>query len=282
MQELPQAIFGANTKDIHVYPYSGDSPMSRNRVALQHNVISFIVQGHKRVNLAGSSIEANEEENLIMLQGNYLMTEQAPLAAPYRSMLLFFSKAALQDFLLSRQLCVPAERQQKRAPWFRFHKDAFIRSYIEALYALANMPAEQTQAILHTKVEEILLYLLQREGESFRLFLQSYAASQQELPLRSVVEKNKYNDLSVAELAFLCNMSISTFKRHFVQTYGEAPGRWFKRQKLLKAHDILASGQQRASEIHQRFGYDSLSNFSAAFKREFGISPQQLTIDPNS
>jgi hypothetical protein len=45
--------------------------------------------------------------------------------------------------------------------------------------------------------------------------------------------KNVHSNLKLEEIAFLCNMSLST-KRHFIVEYNEAPGKWLQ-DKLFKS-----------------------------------------------
>jgi AraC-like DNA-binding protein len=48
--------------------------------------------------------------------------------------------------------------------------------------------------------------------------------------------------------------------------------------RLKNARKILSSNKVKPSEIFMDFGYDSLSNFSTAFKKEFGYSPKQVHL----
>ena len=90
------------------------------------------------------------------------------------------------------------------------------------------------------------------------------------------MESNVYSNLRLEEIAFLCNMSLSTFKRHFTSEYNEAPGKWLKDKRLQKAKELLQEGQLKASDIYLEIGYNNLSNFSIAFKNKFGISPKDI------
>ena len=84
-----------------------------------------------------------------------------------------------------------------------------------------------------------------------------------------------HSNLKLEEIAFLCNMSLSTFKRHFVNEYNVSPGKWLKNERLQKAKEMLEQGE-KPSEIYLDFGYNNLSNFSVAFKNKFRISPSEV------
>ena len=121
-----------------------------------------------------------------------------------------------------------------------------------------------------------MLYLADKYGQSFFVYLNSLLINERELSFKMVIEKNLYTSLNIDEVAFLCNMSLSTFKRKFKQLYQESPGKWFQLKRLNKAKKLLLNNEATPSEIYMDFGYDSLSNFSTAFKNEFGYNPKNI------
>jgi AraC-like DNA-binding protein len=89
------------------------------------------------------------------------------------------------------------------------------------------------------------------------------------------VETNWMSKLSLKELAFLCNMSVSTFKREFQKHYAESPMKWFQNKRLEYAHQLLYKEQKSSSEIYLEVGYENLSSFIQAYKLKYGITPKQ-------
>jgi len=85
-----------------------------------------------------------------------------------------------------------------------------------------------------------------------------------------------HSNLKLEEIAFLCNMSLSTFKRNFTAEYKVSPGKWLQDKKLQRAKDLLESGHLKSSDIYLEVGYNNLSNFSIAFKNKFGVSPTEI------
>ena len=94
---------------------------------------------------------------------------------------------------------------------------------------------------------------------------------------REVVERHVYSNLKVEEIAFLCNMSLSTFKRHFKEEFNASPGRWLMDKRLEKAKILIEQRDVKASDVYLEIGYNNLSNFSTAFKNKFGISPKEVS-----
>jgi len=122
-----------------------------------------------------------------------------------------------------------------------------------------------------------MLYLLNKYGEAFEVYLRSLI-EREVSPFNKIIESKIDSNLKLEEIAFLCNMSLSTFKRHFIEEYQITPGKWLKDKRLQKAKETLEKEGLKPSDIYLDFGYNNLSNFSVAFKNKFGFSPSQVSF----
>ncbi|MEO0902072.1 MAG: AraC family transcriptional regulator, partial [Bacteroidota bacterium] len=128
--------------------------------------------------------------------------------------------------------------------------------------------------LMRLKFEEILLYLTEMYGTGF-LHALSVNSSDSAQKFTRTVESNILNKLSLKELAFLCNMSISTFKREFEKHYSEPPIKWFQNRRLEHANYLLNQERKSPSAIYFDIGYENLSSFIQAYKAKYGITPKQ-------
>lgn len=80
----------------------------------------------------------------------------------------------------------------------------------------------------------------------------------------------------LGELAPLCGASLRTMERLFRAETGMTFRQWRSRLRLLGAIDLLAQGQSSTTVAHT-LGYGSASAFVAAFRQQFGVSPQRFT-----
>ena len=55
---------------------------------------------------------------------------------------------------------------------------------------------------------------------------------------------------------------------------GTTPGAFFRHYKLNLAAKMLKEGKHNVTEISDKLGFNSVSNFSATFKKKFGVSPK--------
>ena len=154
--------------------------------------------------------------------------------------------------------------------------DTYIISYLNSLSTITTAPTIFKENLLAVKFEELMLYLLQKYGKKFELYLYSLITKETS-PFKKTVESNTLTHLKLGEIAFLCNMSLSTFKRQFIKEYQTSPGKWFQDKRLQKAKEKLEQEHLKPSAIYLEFGYNNLSNFSIAFKNKFGYNPSELT-----
>ncbi len=79
---------------------------------------------------------------------------------------------------------------------------------------------------------------------------------------------------SAEELAQECGVSATQFRREFRRVTGMPPHRYLSRLRLTQARRVLGSGRIKLDDLAERLGYSSAYHLSAAFKKEFGISPR--------
>lgn len=276
IENIPEIYFKnkEGQQNVFIYDFKMTNDVVKSKVNLSMNMFSFLQVGKKQVHFADNAVAVNSKQSLLLKKGNWLWTELLDTEAIYFCKLFFFSEKKLTDFL--SKYTNDVKSNSEGVPYFVIENDDYIASFINSL---TSMPASEhgySDALLILKFEEIMLYLLNKYGNQFELYLHSLI-SKETSPFNNVVESNIHSNLKLEEIAFLCNMSLSTFKRHFVLEYGVAPGKWLQDKRLQKAKELLLIGELKASDIYLDTGYNNLSNFSIAFKNKFGMSPTDVS-----
>lgn len=276
IENIPEIYLPKRTErpDLFVYDFKMTNDVVKSKVNLSMNMFSFLQVGKKQVHFAGNSIAVNKDQSLLLKKGNWLWTELLETEAIYYCKLFFFSEKPLKKFL--EKHAVNKVLGQEITPYFCIQNDAYIGSYLNSLSTIVNSPTVFPENLLSVKFEELMLYLIQKYGLKFELYLHSLIANESS-SFRQIIENNIHSNLRLEEIAFLCHMSLSTFKRHFINEYKVSPGKWFQDKRLQKAKEILEVGHLKASDIYFEIGYNNLSNFSIAFKNKFGIRPTDLS-----
>ncbi|WP_166384704.1 MULTISPECIES: helix-turn-helix domain-containing protein [unclassified Polaribacter] len=276
IENIPE-IYIDNTKeslDLFVYDFKMTSDVVKSKVNLGMNMFSFLQVGKKQVHFADTAIAVNKEQSLLLKKGNWLWTELLDTEAIYYCKLFFFSEKKLTDFLSKYTNNVKPYKEE--SAYFVIENDDYIASFISSLSSKTFDKNSYSTALLSLKFDEIMLYLLDKYDTKFEYYLHSLI-SKEISPFKKTIESNVDSNLKIEEIAFLCNMSLSTFKRHFTAAYNEPPGKWFQDKRLQKAKKLLQKGTLTPSDIYLDIGYNNLSNFSIAFKNKFGISPTDVS-----
>ncbi len=276
IENIPEIYIKDKNKrpDLFVYDFRMTNDIVRSKVNLGMHMFSFLQVGKKQVHFAGTSIAVNKDQSLLLKKGNWLWTELLETEAVYYCKLLFFSENKLKEFLEKHSEFQNVEKNEE--PYFIIRNDAYILSYLNSLSTISNAPAIFMENLLSVKFEELMLYLIQKYGRKFELYLHSLIGNETS-QFKKIVESKVHSNLKLEEIAFLCNMSLSTFKRHFIKAYEVSPGKWLQDKRLNKAKETLEEGHLKPSDVFLDFGYNNLSNFSIAFKNKFGISPSEIS-----
>ena len=273
IENIPEVYFedSKTNHEVFVYDFKMTNDVVKSKVNLSMNMFSFLQVGKKQVHFADASVAVNKNQSLLLKKGNWLWTELLDTDANYYCKLLFFSEAKLSEFLKKHTNNLQSTNDDA---YFVIENDSYITSYLNSLSTITDAPAVFKDNLLSVKFEELLLYLINKYGTKFEQYLHSLI-SKEVSPFKKVIESNVFSNLKLEEIAFLCHMSLSTFKRNFVKEYNVSPGKWLQDKRLQKAKETLEQGSLKASDIYLDFGYNNLSNFSIAFKNKFGFNPSE-------
>jgi AraC-like DNA-binding protein len=197
----------------------------------------------------------------------------------YRSILLFFDNIILADFFTRHpQVLKTASGKVQEVPFLLFEKDAFLVNFTESLGFMLTSGQPISDNMRRVKLEELLFYLSENYPGQIQKFQNAYQKTDGDMLIRQAVTANIDNNITVEELAFLCNTSLSTFKRRFAKIYGTSPYKWLLEKRMQQAAQMLKRGEYKASEIYYELGYENLSSFIQSFKQVHGITPKQYQL----
>ena len=270
---LPSVFIKGKLAECCIHFYSTQQSSSKNKIILQQNLICFLQAGNKEIAHSFSTEAIDPTALFILPTGRVLMSEKTTKENTYKSILLFFSDHFFLDFLQNHGLKLPKNSEARAS--IKIKKNAYLRHFEQSLDLLENELTD-TQ-LLKIKLEEILLYVYKHHIEQLLPIFKNIQHRQQNLPLIEVVNHNLDKHLSIEELAFLCHMSVSTFKRKFLEVFETSPQKYFIAYKMEKALALLQINK-KPSEIYTELGYETLSAFSNEFKKKYGVSPRAYAI----
>jgi AraC-like DNA-binding protein len=274
------ALTPSYTRKVSIVRYDSIVATTNSKIELKQHLFSFLLEGSKSVQYAETKVSIDPDQFLLLSAGNCLMSEKT--AAPsgcYRSILFFFDTELLADFFIRH----PRKRQSTNGkpadnPFLVFKKDGFLVNFINSLGLVLASGQSLSDELQKVKLEELLVYITERYPGVINEM--QYANNEHgDLLIRQAVNANIYNSITVEELAFLCYMSLSTFKRRFAKIYGSSPNKWLLDKRMQKAAEILKRRNVKASDIYLELGYENLSSFIHSFKKTHGITPKQYQLN---
>lgn len=151
-----------------------------------------------------------------------------------------------------------------------------IAKFIESLGFYFENPALVTDQILELKIKELILLLIQTKNVDSIAALIASLYAPRTVQLRKVIEMHLFSNMSINELAKLCNLSLSSFKREFKKTYSDSPQSYINSKRLEKAQHLLRNTQMSIGEIAFDTGFNDPQYFTRLFTRNLGISPSDF------
>jgi len=98
--------------------------------------------------------------------------------------------------------------------------------------------------------------------------------------LKTYLEANYPQRLTLAQLADRVGLSIPHFCARFKQLFGVPPIAYLLHLRLHMAASLLRDTTLSVTEVSRRIGYRDVYYFSRHFKRQFGVSPKRTRRTP--
>jgi len=167
----------------------------------------------------------------------------------------------------------------------KFSRDMFTgkpcvisKNYVDGIMQYFYNQHIVSKEILEIKTKEILLLLLSSKKATEIALLLEHFVNKQTADFKKVIETHLLSEITLDELSQLCNMSLSTFKRHFKKIYNTTPNEYIIDKRLENSKKILATSEQSIDSVALLSGFKTTSHFSRKFKEKYNIPPSQYKL----
>ncbi|WP_374464628.1 helix-turn-helix domain-containing protein [Chryseobacterium sp.] len=192
-----------------------------------------------------------------------------PKDGEIKTVTIYFDEAILRDF--SREYGYQAEKRENIPAYIKPNQKA-LTSFMYSLLPYEELPS--SEELLRLKQKEALLLMLNYDpGLKDILFDFS---EPHKIDIESFMNKNFHFNVNIERFAYLTGRSLSAFKRDFQKIFGIPPRQWLQHRRLKEAHFLLTQKGKSVSDIYLDLGFENLSHFSFAFKKQFGYPPSSL------
>ncbi|MEI9947986.1 MAG: AraC family transcriptional regulator [Pseudomonadota bacterium] len=241
-------------------------------------MLYFTLQGIKRMTVG--------ERQLDHRPGTFLLASidvpvvctviDCSLERPYLGLAIRLDRASVAALLLDlppgpeRALDAAQEELEPMtiSPTTRAMDDALLR-FVSLVEAPEDVP------LLAPMIERELLYrvLQSEQGTVLRQFARADSRLSQIYRAVKWIRAHLAEPLPVEKLAGVAAMSASSFHRHFKAVTGLSPLAYHKQMRLQEARRRLLAEPGAVAGVAFSVGYESVSQFSREYTRQFGLPP---------
>lgn len=256
--------------EIKLSSYTGK--LFKTEAAFEDHLLVWLISGETKI------IQANEQ--FVFGPGSTFLIPRNQLATiinipkeglPHKAVAMHLSTKRLREFYGSEQV----KRNVITPKIYSFHKHPLLESCLASLIPYFDMQANFPENIASLKITEAIS-ILQTIDQEIDTVLANFEEPDR-IDLAAFMEKNFMFNMPLEKFGYLTGRSLTTFKRDFYKVFNLTPQRWLTKKRLELAHYQLAEKNKKPVEVYYETGFENLSHFSYAFKKQFGYSPSELT-----
>jgi|SRR5690554_825500 len=217
-----------------------------------------------------------EEGTIGLARRNQLVKKvkkPAPNGEPFKTINIILDQDSLHQYAAENN--IPKQSAYKGKSLVNLTGNVFLKGFFDSLLPYVDNPKKLTPKIAALKTREAIELLLQID-DSFQSFLFDFQEPHK-IDLEAYMNHNYKYNVPLSSFAKLTGRSLSTFKRDFTKIFETTPKKWLQQKRLEQAHFLISKKKQRPSEVYLEVGFENLSHFSFAFKKQFGYVPTELT-----
>jgi AraC family transcriptional regulator len=153
--------------------------------------------------------------------------------------------------------------------------DAVMRHVAQAVLAGFDGPLDAHRLFLDQSLNAVCAHTLERYGIA-RVAMRPSAgilARWQEDRAKEMMDQGLAGNVSLAELARECHLSVTHFVRAFHRSTGVSPHQWLLGRRIDRAISFLAATDFTLAEIALACGFSDQSHLTRVFTASIGTSP---------
>jgi len=232
----------------------------------------YINKGSYQIIEANGMFKVGEKEALLKKCGNYVSYFPSSEGSNHAEAIAVYFHTDIIKSIYSNELVDFLSQSTKHSTPKKVANE-LIEKYVNNLVIYLDNPSLIDDELAVLKFKELILILMKSQYcDSVQTFFGDLFNATK-LEFKTIIENNIFNDISVQELAFICNKSLSSFKRVFKATFNETPARYIKRRRLEHAAQLIRTTSESISHIAYDCCFNDPTTFSAVFSTHFGISP---------
>lgn len=257
------------TEDIKLSCY--EDKFFKSDIMFDHHMLIWFISGETKIVQADATY-LFKKGDIFLIPRNQLATiiNYPKDGQPHKTVVMHLSTQRLRDFYANLNV-KPTILESSKIYCFNNHP--LLESCLASLIPYFDMN-ELPENIASLKITEAIS-ILRTIDKGIDNVLANFEEPGK-IDLIDYMEKNFMFNLPLEKFGYLTGRSLTTFKRDFGKVFNTTPQRWITQKRLELAHYQFVEKKKKPIDVCYEVGFENLSHFSFAFKKQFGYSPTEL------
>jgi AraC-like DNA-binding protein len=257
------------TEDIKLSCY--EDRFFKSDIMFDHHMLIWFISGETKIVQADSTYFFRKGD-IFLIPRNQLATiiNYPKDGQPHKTVVMHLTTEKLRHFYTGLKLRPKASESQKI---YVFNNHPLLESCLSSVipyFDMDEIPAD----IASLKITEAIT-ILRTLDKGIDNVLANFEEPGK-IDLADYMEKNFMFNLPLEKFGYLTGRSLTTFKRDFGKAFNNTPQRWLTQKRLELAHYQFVEKKKKPIDVCFETGFENLSHFSFAFKKQFGYAPTEL------
>ncbi len=257
------------TPDIKLSQYTGK--LFKTEAAFSDHLLVWLISGETKIIQADQSFVFGPGSTFLIPRNQLATIINIPKdGLPHKAVAMHLSAERLREFY--NHETTAQKRIQSKV--FSFEEHPLLESCLSSLIPYFDMQENFPENIASLKITEAIS-ILKTINKDIDAILSDFD-DPGKIDLISFMEKNFMFNMPLEKFGYLTGRSLTTFKRDFYKSFSMTPQRWLTKKRLELAYHHLSEKNRKPVEVYYETGFENLSHFSFAFKKQFGYTPTEL------
>lgn len=191
---------------------------------------------------------------------------------PYKAIVVKLTNAILREFYGNRKIeTFQTFKTDKIIP---LTKSPLLDSFFTSVLPYFELDYKLPPELSKLKIQEAIT-ILRTISKDIDGILSDFSEPHK-INIAEFMERNYMFNMPMEKFSYLTGRSLTTFKRDFKKAFNTTPQKWLTEKRLELARYQLSEKHRKPIDIFYEVGFENLSHFSYAFKKQFGLTPTEL------
>lgn len=243
----------------------------KTEVVFENHMLVWLISGETKIVLADAHCIFGAGDTFLIPRNQLATIINYPKdGLPHKAVVMHLSTKRLQEFYAKNEINSHALPSLKIKT---FNDHPLLSSCLASLIHYFDLQESLPENLASLKIEEAITILRSIDPQTDGL-LGSFE-SPAKVSLTDFMEKNYMFNMTMDKFSYLTGRSLTSFKRDFRQAYNSSPQRWLTKKRLELAHYQIREQRRKPSEVYAEVGFENLSHFTFAFRKQFGYAPTE-------